>query len=134
MTSRSKIREVLERMRRLGIRREDLRESFIRGGGAGGQKINKTSSTVVLRHLPTTLEVRCQRERSLSQNRFLARVELCDKIESLRQRRKQARAAETARHRAQTRKPSRAEKARMINKKRLRGRTKRLRGKPGMEE
>jgi protein subunit release factor B len=71
-----------QRMLKLGIREEDLEESFIRGTGAGGQKINKTSSTVVLVHVPTGIEVRCQRERSQSLNRFVARIELCDKLES----------------------------------------------------
>lgn len=70
-----------KRMRRLGIREEDLEESFIRGAGAGGQKINKTSSTVVLVHGPTGIEVRCQRERSQSQNRVIAREDLCEKLE-----------------------------------------------------
>ena len=69
-------------MRRLGIREDDLEESFIRGAGAGGQKINKTSSTVVLVHKPTGIEVRCQRERSQSQNRVIARQDLCDKLET----------------------------------------------------
>ena len=70
------------RMLKLGIREEDLEESFIRGTGAGGQKINKTSSTVVLVHVPTGMEVRCQRERSQSLNRLVAREELCEKLEA----------------------------------------------------
>jgi peptide chain release factor len=48
--------ELEERMAGLGIREDDLEESFIRGTGAGGQKINKTSSTVVLRHKPSGIE------------------------------------------------------------------------------
>jgi peptide chain release factor len=70
------------RMRKLGIRDGDLEETFTRGTGAGGQKINKTSSTVVLVHVPTGLEVRCQRERSQNMNRIIARSELCDKLEA----------------------------------------------------
>lgn len=70
------------RMRHLRIHEEDLQEDFVRGTGPGGQKINKTSSTVVLRHLPTGIEVRCQRERSQAQNRQVARTELCDRIEA----------------------------------------------------
>jgi len=65
------------RLKKLGIREDDLEEDFIRGSGPGGQKVNKTSSTVVLRHIPTGLEVRCQKERSQVMNRHWARVELC---------------------------------------------------------
>ena len=72
---------LLVRMAALGIREEDLEERFIRGSGSGGQKINKTSSCVALRHIPSNIEVRCQRERSQSANRFFARRELCDRIE-----------------------------------------------------
>lgn len=73
-----------KRLKKLGIREEDLTESFIRGTGPGGQKINKTASTVVLRHEPSGHEVRCQRERSQSANRYWARVELCDHLETAR--------------------------------------------------
>ena len=70
------------RLAALGVRPGEVDERFIRGAGPGGQKINKTSSTVVLRHLPTGIEVRCQRERSQAQNRQVARTELCDRIEA----------------------------------------------------
>ena len=75
--------QLLQRMEKLGIVETDLEESFLRGGGPGGQKINKTASVVRLRHMPTGLEVRCGRERSQSLNRFLARRELCDKLAAL---------------------------------------------------
>ncbi|MEW6333167.1 MAG: peptide chain release factor-like protein [Thermodesulfobacteriota bacterium] len=71
-------------MASLGIREEDLRETFIRSSGPGGQKVNKTSSCVHLVHLPTGLSVKCQQERSQSLNRFLARRLLTDRIERLR--------------------------------------------------
>jgi len=73
-----------EHMQRLGVRECDLEESFIRSSGPGGQKVNKTSTCVFIRHLPTGLSVKCQRERSQSINRFLARRLLLDKIERLR--------------------------------------------------
>ncbi len=130
MISREKMRRVLERLASLGVHRDDLEESFVRGSGAGGQKINKTSSTVVLRHLPTGIEVRCQEERSLTQNRCLARIELCEKIESRRLRQKLAKAAAVSRQRAKNRRHSAAEKARLLESKRRRSQTKRLRGKP----
>jgi len=58
----------------------NFKETFIRGGGPGGQKINKTSSTVVLRDLDTGLEVRVSQERSLTRNRAIARELLLAKI------------------------------------------------------
>lgn len=76
-------RKLEERMKRLGIREEDLVEKFILGSGSGGQKINKTSSCVYLKHLPTGIEVKCQRDRSRELNRLFARRELCDKLEEI---------------------------------------------------
>jgi protein subunit release factor B len=72
-----------ERMEALGIRDEDVEESFVRSGGKGGQNVNKTSTCVYLRHLPTGTEVKFQKERSQALNRYHARVLLCDKIETL---------------------------------------------------
>ena len=69
------------RMKELEIVESDLDESFIRGSGRGGQKINKTSNCVRLKHLPSGIEVRCQQDRSREINRFLARRELCDLYE-----------------------------------------------------
>ncbi|MDB6139422.1 MAG: prfB 1, partial [Verrucomicrobiaceae bacterium] len=73
--------ELARQMARLDIREEDLVETFVRGTGPGGQKINKTSSTVQLRHAPSGIEIRCQRERQQSANRYWARWELCQQVE-----------------------------------------------------
>ncbi len=72
-----------ERMLKLQIYEEDLIEKFILGSGKGGQKINKTSSCVYIKHLPTLIEVKCQKDRSREINRFLARKMLCEKIEEI---------------------------------------------------
>ena len=76
-----KEKELQERMARCHIREEDLEESFIRGTGSGGQKINRTASCVYLRHRPSGLEVKTQEARSQSLNRFFARRRLCELVE-----------------------------------------------------
>lgn len=61
----------------------DITESFLKGTGPGGQKINKTSSAVQLKHLPTGLVIKCQETRSRSQNRKIARRILAERVELL---------------------------------------------------
>jgi protein subunit release factor B len=70
------------KMAELGVREEDLEETFVRSSGHGGQHVNKTSTRVQLRHIPTGISVSCMRERSQSLNRFLARRELLERIEA----------------------------------------------------
>jgi protein subunit release factor B len=130
----SKYAELQRRLLSLGVNPSDLEERFIRGGGAGGQKINKTSSTVVLRHRPTGIEVRCQSERSQALNRFLARRELCDRIEERTRGALNARRQEQERIRRQKRRRSRRQKAIMLADKRHRGAIKSARRRtPGDE-
>jgi protein subunit release factor B len=81
--SEAKNRWLQERMKSLGIREEELEEKFIRSSGKGGQHVNKTSTCVWLKHLPTGIEVKCMAERSQSLNRFLARRELAERVEAL---------------------------------------------------
>ena len=81
--SEEKERWVKERMEALGIHEKDIEEKFIRSSGKGGQKVNKTSTCVYLKHIPTGIEVKFMRERSQSLNRFLARRELVKRIEKL---------------------------------------------------
>ncbi len=79
--SSDKTKSLADRMLTLGVAESDFEESFIRSSGPGGQKVNKSSSCVYLIHIPTGLSVKCQRERSQSLNRFVARRLLLDKIE-----------------------------------------------------
>jgi peptide chain release factor len=122
--------EIENRLAGLGTRVNDVEERFVRGAGPGGQKINKTSSTVWLRHGPTGIEVRCQRERSQAANRELAWLELCAKLEE----RKRAAAAvlqdERQKNIRRHRQKSRGQKARMIQSKKHRARIKAHRGHP----
>lgn len=79
-----KLRALEERFRALGIEERDILEKFVRAQGRGGQKVNKTSSCVYLRHIPTGIEVKCQTERSQAMNRFFARRILADKVEEMK--------------------------------------------------
>ena len=79
--SPKKERELMERMKQLNVSEDDIEESFSRSSGPGGQKTNKTSTCVFLRHTPTGITVKCQEERSQSLNRFFARRRLLDQVE-----------------------------------------------------
>ncbi|HLA27670.1 MAG TPA: peptide chain release factor-like protein [Syntrophales bacterium] len=108
-----------ERMERLGVLESDLRETFIRSSGPGGQKVNKTSSCVFLVHLPTGLSVKCQQERSQALNRFLARRILLDRIEKIKTGVVAAEKARIEKLRRQKQRRSRRAKEKMLLKKHL---------------
>src|SRR5271169_546076 len=120
---------IQSRLQALGSTASDVDEKFIRGGGPGGQKINKTSSTVWLRHRPTGIEVRCQAERSQAANRETAWRELCDKLEARARAARDAAQQEREKGRRRTRQKSRGQKARMIEAKRHRAGHKAQRGR-----
>ncbi|MBT3393798.1 MAG: peptide chain release factor-like protein [Waddliaceae bacterium] len=79
--SATKVEALMIKIKELGICLDDIDESFSRGSGKGGQKINKTSSSVHLHHIPTGLNVTCQRERQRNKNRFIALRALVEKID-----------------------------------------------------
>jgi protein subunit release factor B len=81
--SEEKNRWLKEKMEVLGIHEKDIEEKFIRSSGRGGQKVNKTSTCVYLKHIPTGIEVKWMKERNQSLNRFLARRELVREVEKL---------------------------------------------------
>ena len=123
----SKEQELAARMERLGIKEEDLVEKFILGSGSGGQKINKTSSCVYLKHLPTGIEVKCQKDRSRELNRFLARRELCEKIEETVLKEKSKKRQEIEKIRRQKRRRSRKAQEKILATKKHRSEIKNLR-------
>ena len=119
--SEEKNRALARRMTELGIAEADLEESFIKGSGSGGQKINKTSSAVQILHVPSGMEVKCQRDRSQAMNRYFARRELCDRIEEREKGIKSAKQQEREKIRRQKRRRSRKQKARMLDEKKKQG-------------
>lgn len=125
--SKAKQEELKRRMRRLGVLERDLREHFVRSSGPGGQRLQKVSTCVVLKHIPTGIEVKCQKERSQALNRFLARRILIEKLE--RKILKEESEAEQKRWkiRKQKRRRSRRAKEKMLAEKRHRAEVKRMR-------
>ena len=108
-----------ERMERLGVLESDLRETFIRSSGPGGQKVNKTASCVFLVHVPTGLSVKCQQERSQALNRFLARRILLDRIEKIKTGAVAAEKARIEKLRRQKQRRSRRAREKMLLQKHL---------------
>jgi len=117
------------RLRELGLRREDLVEKFIRSAGKGGQNVNKTSTCVYLKHLPTGIEVKCQQERSQAMNRIAALELLAGKIAQAALRVKQARKQEHEKERRRKRPRPFRLKEKILEAKKKTGEKKRMRGK-----
>lgn len=113
------IERIKARMAVAGLSDSDIEESFVRGGGSGGQKINKTSSCVQLVHLPTRTQVRCQETRSREANRWLARRMLAERLLEAAKSEESARIQEAEKIRRQKRRRSRRQKARMLADKRM---------------
>lgn len=111
------------------IRDEDLVQIFHRSSGPGGQHVNKVSTAVTLKHVPTGVIVTASDSRSQSQNRALARIRLEEKLAEAARRKKLAALAEASRERCRKAKRSKGLKARMVESKRRRAETKSLRGK-----
>lgn len=111
---------LLQRMQRMNVSEQDLEETYIRASGPGGQKVNKTSSCVFLRHIPSGISVKCQDERYQSLNRFIARRRLLDLIEKKRTGIISEEKKRIDKIRRQKRRRSRRAKEKMLRLKRLR--------------
>jgi protein subunit release factor B len=125
--SESKQIELKSRMDRLGIREADLEEQFVRGAGAGGQKINKTSGTVLLKYLPLGMIIRCQKSRSQALNRYWARRLLVEKVEERVFKEKSEKQQKIEKIRRQKRKRSRRAKEKMLQEKQFQSKKKGMR-------
>lgn len=116
--SKEKEEALRKKMESLGIDENDIVEKFVRSSGKGGQKVNKASTCVYLKHLPTGIEVKCQRERYQAVNRFLARKILTDKIETKILGEKSEEQQRIEKIRRQKRKRSKRAKLKMLEEKR----------------
>lgn len=126
----AKLEELHQRMERLGIKEEEVEEKFILGSGKGGQKINKTSSCVYLKHLPTGFEVKCQKSRSREMNRFLARRKLCDLVEDRQEGVRSQRQQKIEKLRRQKRKRTKRSQEKVLRLKKERSEVKKNRQAP----
>jgi len=131
--SEEKIKSLKEKMAKLGIKESEFIEKFVHSQGPGGQKVNKTSSCVYFKHLPTGIEVKCQKERSQSLNRFLARRLLLEKIEEKILKKKSIKQQQIEKIRRQKRRRSRRTKEKILKDKKMQSQKKELRKPPQTE-
>lgn len=117
--SPEKEKTLRERLNKLGIYEKDLEESFVRSGGRGGQNVNKVATCVHLKHIPTDIEVKCQKARTQGLNRYYARVLLFEKIERLIKGKESEEEQRIAKIRRQKRKRSKRAKEKMLAEKKL---------------
>ncbi|MDD5593711.1 MAG: peptide chain release factor-like protein [Candidatus Margulisbacteria bacterium] len=122
-----KLSELENRLKARGIRKEDVIERFLRSSGKGGQNVNKVSTAVYLKHIPTGIEVKMQKERSQALNRFLAWRLLLEKIEARQLGIRSQRQNEIEKIRRQKRKRSRRAKERILEGKKFQSEKKQLR-------
>ena len=119
--------KVLKKAEDLSVHPADIIEHFVRGSGKGGQKINKTSSVVVLYHVPSQLRVRVQQYREQSKNRVLAYKLLIEKIEDMVKGRESEKAQKIFKLRKQKKRRSKKAKEKMLLEKRKRSEIKQMR-------
>jgi protein subunit release factor B len=122
-----KYQAIEKKMKKLGIKDSDIKEHFVRASGPGGQKVNKASSCVYLKHLPTNLSVKCQKYRLQSQNRLLARQILVKKIEKIILEKKRKEQNQAKKKRFKQGKRSKKTKEKILHEKRLKSEKKKFR-------
>ena len=133
MISPETIEKIKTLMAEASVFEEDLEESFIMGGGPGGQKTNKTSSVVRLSHEPSGVAVKVGESRSREDNRWLARRMLAETILDNEHKRKSAARQKAEKIRRQKRRRSRRQKQKMLADKHAHSEIKAMRKKVDVE-
>ncbi|MBR4613253.1 MAG: peptide chain release factor-like protein [Kiritimatiellae bacterium] len=128
------LEKIRAKMELAGLIEDDIEESFVRGAGSGGQKINKTSSCVRLLHKPTGEMVKCQETRSREANRWLARRALAERLLERAQSAESERIQAAEKIRRQKRRRSRRQRAKMLADKRRHSEKKNARAKVNLDE
>ena len=121
------------RLTKVGIFERDLEEHFIRSSGHGGQNVNKVNTCVYLKHLPSKIEVKCQKTRSQQDNRYFARVILAEKVEQRLLGEKSEKAKAIYKLKKQKQKRSKRAKEKMLSQKKIRAEKKESRRSPGWD-
>ncbi|ARG96649.1 peptide chain release factor family protein [Legionella micdadei] len=121
-------------MAKLHIDEAELIEKFILGSGKGGQKLHKTASTVYLKHVPSGLEIKCQESRSREDNRYFARMRLCEKLHSIVSDEKTKEQQKIEKIKRQKKRRSRRAKQKILDEKSRQSAIKVLRKKPESSE
>lgn len=117
------------RLAALRLNAADFEEKFARSSGPGGQHVNKVSTSVTLRHVPSGQAVTVQDSRSQAMNRQLAWTRLLDAIEQARKAERAARRAEIEKKRRQNSKRPRGVKERILENKKRRSAVKKMRAR-----
>ena len=117
--SPEKEKTLKEKLNSLGMYEKDMKETFVRSQGHGGQNVNKTSTCVHLKHIPSGTEVKCQKTRSQGMNRYYARILLYEKIERSEKGRQSEEEQRIAKIRRQKRKRSKRAKEKLLEEKRI---------------
>jgi len=122
-----KEKSIEEKMRQLNISENDIEEQFVRSSGKGGQNLNKVSTCVFIKHIPTGITVKCQEQRTQNLNRYLARKILVEKIEELVLKKKSEHQARIEKIKRQKRKRSKRAKEKILHDKKIISKKKKLR-------
>lgn len=112
------------------LNKEDIEEKFVRSGGKGGQHVNKVSTCVQLKHIPTGVTVKCEATRSQLKNREIALQMLIEKLQKIEDEKKAKYIEQIEKAKRRNRKKPRALKEKILKEKKLNSEKKKLRQKP----